>query len=627
MKRIHSTYYSLFFFCTLLFATILSVRAQETPAGINISWVDTSQFPQMEVYLVATAANGGRFPGLFADVVELYEDGAERTPSLYDAPRGTALTFLIDADEVAGSSWDGIREAIEGYASISWMDEDLDTVTLIVANGQEKEMLVEQASFHNTVSNAFINQSGNYFEPSVRPGTPLNDLLQETLTSMRDEALYRGLVLFSSGDTAGSAQSVDGVAAMAREQNIPLFTVLVGDSPVGEQTLQQLANNSGGQFYRLAGSGSLASLWEVLSSHRQQYTISYRSQIVSSGPHVVKVQMADNLSAAHTFEITVLAPEVEITLPESNAAIQRQLPESGGDNYEPKTQAVKYLWAWPDEHERQVHTVQLRVNGAVQQQLDLTTSNDRNLVWNMDTLPAGPYSLRVEVIDELGMKGQSPEIPVTIEMIDAAVEDTPTPVATATPAEPSLFASLYETLSKALDGLRRNLGCLSVSGLSLAAILASIYVFQRRMTSMGRDPISFVRRLPIFRPIDGFLRLIERFTGPIRMPRFKRKKKGEKGIARVEVIAGQASVKDPIEIKTNITFGRSREQAQVVFSDRTLSRRHAEIAREHGDKYRIYNYSSQNTWVNEQHVPEHGLLLNNGDVIRMGKVQIRFYRK
>jgi pSer/pThr/pTyr-binding forkhead associated (FHA) protein len=79
-----------------------------------------------------------------------------------------------------------------------------------------------------------------------------------------------------------------------------------------------------------------------------------------------------------------------------------------------------------------------------------------------------------------------------------------------------------------------------------------------------------------------------------------------------------------MELTKELTFGRSKEQSIVVFSERTISRQHAQIAPEHGDKYRIFNHSSQNTWVNEQRVPEHGLLLNDGDKIRMGKVQLLF---
>jgi hypothetical protein len=336
---------------------------------------------------------------------------------------------------------------------------------------------------------------------------------------------------------------------------------------------------------------------------------------------------------------------VEITLPEPNTVIRRT--QSGTSekvaDFEPTTQAVKYAWTWPDQHEREINLIQRRVNGAVQQQLDLTTSSDRNLVWNIANLSPGPYSLRVEVTDELGLTGQSAEIPVTIEIQDeSAAVATPSaaPDVTATP-EPGIMSSATEMLKSLLDGLKRQLGCITVSGLSLGGLLLAAFAFRRRIGGMTSSPIAFLRRQRFFRPIDNILRYVERVTGPIKLKKpAKKEKKADKAAepaqprprpgkaaAWLEVVSGQTATPSPIQLVAELSLGRSSEQAQVVFSERTISRLHARVTPEHGDKYRVYNFSSQHTWVNEQRVPEHGLLLNDGDVIRMGRVQLRFRYK
>lgn len=655
MKRTH-IYTILFSLCALVILTTISLtHAQDLPVRIEITEVNTDQFPQIDVYVTAVSANGKRFPGLYADMVDLFENGSERVPSVFDTPRGTELIFLIDADMVAQSYWDEIREAITGYATISWMDEELDYVTIIVANGQESNTLVKEAQFHTSVSNAFISESGGYYEPPTTPTTPLYDLIGETLNGLDKEApnagMYRALVIFSSGDLIGNTFSAEGVNTLAKEKNIPLYTVLLGDTPGGEQALEHLAHNSNGQSYRL---DEITSMWEVLTSYRKQYSISYPSQIVTSGSHVVKVQLADdsNTSDTRNFEITVLNPTVEITLPKPNTVIARQPSGSSSEvvDYEPKTQAVKYLWDWPDQHERQVHLVQLRVNGAVQQQLDLTVSDNRDLIWDIATLGPGPYSLRVEVTDELGLTGQSPEIPVMIEIQDDSEADStpsPSPDVTITPS-PGIFAPVTDMFKSTLDGIKRNLGCLG-SGFSVAALLIVAFAFRRRLSSMARSPLLFLRRQPFFRPIDAILRPIERMVGPIKLKRKKKtdekeKEKEEKeaaqeeriagkpkrpgkSVAWVEVITSQVSAQRRIELTKELTFGRSAEKAQIVLAEKTMSRLHARINPEHGGKYRVYNHSSQSTWVNDQRVPEHGLLLNNGDKIRMGKVQLLFQQQ
>jgi predicted component of type VI protein secretion system len=126
---------------------------------------------------------------------------------------------------------------------------------------------------------------------------------------------------------------------------------------------------------------------------------------------------------------------------------------------------------------------------------------------------------------------------------------------------------------------------------------------------------------------------VERVAGPIRLKKPKAGAAAAKAavkkepVAWVEVVEGHTTARSPIQLEAETGFGRSAEHAQIVFVDKTVSRLHARIVPEHGGKYRVYNQSTQNTWVNEQRVPEHGLLLQDGDVIRMGQVRLRFRTK
>ncbi len=649
MRRTHSIYYSLFFLATLLFPSIIpQAYGQEAPDRLEITWVDTDQFPQIDVYVTAYTATGKRFPALFADMVDLYENGNRQAASITDTPQGTEVVFLFDADPAAQSHWSDIRDAIEDYASVSWMEEGLDYVTLTVANGLDSETLVDKTQFHTAVANAFINENGTYYEPPAMPTTPLYDLVVDALTQLDEDSprpgMYRALVVFSNGDLGGSTQTADRVATLAQEKNVVLHTAWLGDSPGGQQVLAQLAQSSQGQTFSFESATSLTPLWEILSSHKQQYTISYRSQVVASGTHSVRVDVS-GVDDSRNFEITILSPAVEITLPERNTVIRRTRSGTSENvaDYEPTTQAVKYAWTWPDQHERDINLIQLRVNGAIQQQLDLTTSSDRSLVWNIATLAPGPYSLRVEVTDELGLIGQSAEIPVTIEIQDetaAAATPSSAPDVTATP-EPGILSSATETLKSLFDKLKRQSRCIAVSGLSLGGLLFAAFAFRRRIGGITSSPIAYLRRQSFFRPIDQVLRYIERVTGPIKLKKPAKKEakvdkaaapaqprpRPGKGAAWLEVVTGQTATPSPIQLGAELSLGRSGEQAQVVFAERTISRLHARVTPEHGDKYRVFNFSSQHTWVNEQRVPEHGLLLNDGDIIRMGKVQLRFRYK
>ena len=55
---------------------------------------------------------------------------------MYDSPRGTAVTFLVDTDQTAADNWDAIRAAPEGCG------------VLILADGYpEQTTVVEPAAF------------------------------------------------------------------------------------------------------------------------------------------------------------------------------------------------------------------------------------------------------------------------------------------------------------------------------------------------------------------------------------------------------------------------------------------------------------------------------------------------
>jgi hypothetical protein len=629
MKRIRLGLLVSILFCSLLLAIPLA-GAQEMPAEILITGIDTSQFPDMEVYVDTFANDRSQQIGffLFADTMSFTEDGsALKVSGVYDTPRGTWLTFLIDADSAAQQDWEAIKSAVLSYAADPYMSEDWDYVSVIVANGQKSETLVDQTQFHNGVFNAFITEAGAEYVPSIVPTTPLADLIGDALLEIGGPAprdgMYRALVVLSSGELGGGQRSVEEVANLAKESHIPLHTMLIGQDSAGQTVMEQLARISQGRSSRLDPSEDPATLWQIISSHRQQYAISYRSQITSSGNHAVKVQLSDAVQGAFDFAITVEPPQVEITLPTANEVIE--LPAAGSEQptgAQPTTQAVKYQWSWPDNHERDIQSVQLRVNNAVVQQLDLSVSEDRNLTWDIASLAPGPYSLRVEVVDELGLKGESAEVPVTLETVSpAGVTATPTVEATATPG-PSIISSVTDTV-------KSNLGCITVSGLSLGTLLVTILAFRRRLSSAAASPIAFLRRLPIFRPVDRFLRNIERIIGPIRRkkPKAVQAPVATKPSAWLEVVQGQTGAHGPIPLEGEVSLGRSSDQAKITFSDRTVSRLHTRIVPEHGGKFRVYNHSSQQTWVNEQRVPEHGLLLKNGDVIRMGQARVKFRTK
>jgi pSer/pThr/pTyr-binding forkhead associated (FHA) protein len=92
---------------------------------------------------------------------------------------------------------------------------------------------------------------------------------------------------------------------------------------------------------------------------------------------------------------------------------------------------------------------------------------------------------------------------------------------------------------------------------------------------------------------------------------------------------GGSAPRADIELASEVvTLGRDGALAEVVFHDRSVSRLHARIMALNG-VFLIYDAgSTSGTWINYAPLPpETGHALQPGDLINLGRVQLRFQRR
>jgi hypothetical protein len=100
--------------------------------------------------------------------------------------------------------------------------------------------------------------------------------------------------------------------------------------------------------------------------------------------------------------------------------------------------------------------------------------------------------------------------------------------------------------------------------------------------------------------------------------------------AYLEVVEGDRMPRGSIEILGPILrLGRDAARAEVVFEDSSMSRLHARIVETPEGAFRLYDEgSTSGTWVNFAQIPaEGGWELKTGDLINLGRVQLRFRRR
>lgn len=90
---------------------------------------------------------------------------------------------------------------------------------------------------------------------------------------------------------------------------------------------------------------------------------------------------------------------------------------------------------------------------------------------------------------------------------------------------------------------------------------------------------------------------------------------------RLVVLSGQLRGREIEVMRDRVRIGKSR-QCEVVLPDDSISREHAEVRRD-GDRYRVTDLGSTNgTFVEQARITD--AFLNPGDVLGLGKVELRF---
>jgi hypothetical protein len=613
-------------------ADSLLSASQPVSGTVFITAIDPQAFPAVNVYLAVNDATGQHVAGLPAGSIRLTENSAPIAPpglSASEKEVGVEMVFAIDTSPLfktrdinAVTRLDYIRQALQAFATQAapGIKDGIDDVTLLAPEG----VLIAHTSRGQDLANALAGYSTS-FAGAADPLPLVNQALDYASETMARPGMARYVILFSNGLLSkGQAAPLADVVARAQAAQINVAAVYVGqpgtsDSP-GGQSLQKLAGLMHGQFLVLDKPEALAPLLQHLADQRLQYQLSYRSAITVTGQVAVSAtvtlpdgsQVASNASA---FPLRVEPPTV--ALPSLPAVLPLAPPSAGVA----VTYSVPVAVDFPDGHPRRLQALELVVDGQV-----ADTQPAPPLNWNLTPYSvSGVHTLLARATDELGLVAESAPLTITLSFSEA-------------PRSAAVLPSALTAVSPMVAGPASNRWIvLTGVGLLLAAVcLGGFWLASRRLRSEPAEPPPFKAEVvgpgeatrpmrlppappppPVPRP-SSFTLFPRRRAGPAARPQ---------GRAYLEVVEGGGLPRGPIEILgPALRLGRDGTQAEVVFQDRSVSRLHAHITEEADGHFRIYDEgSTSGTWVNFTQIPaEGGLELKPGDIINLGRVQLRF---
>lgn len=590
-------------FCVLLaWMPPLALAQAPAPPELRITKVDVARYPEVRVFVSAA-----HFPNSLDTIpLTVLQDGVTQEVTASDiVDVGTQTVLLLDASgNIAEPGLTGqpryqevssiIRRVVERQVlspQYDWLAAYAPTTD------QGIQAIKEWTGDHGDLYNSLYQ-----YAPDANVGeTPLFELIYFALDSFDDPKLdasaQRTIILFSDGIDTVSGVKIDDAIARAREFKVRINTVMLGPSTQATQgNLERIAIMTGGQYIPLTTPEALDGLWDALAGSRAQRALTYRSTTPQPKQVIVSAALAQgSTQASLAFPVVPALPPVEIQIiqPTSGQEIVRH-----GDFYTssletllPASLPLQVTFTWPNNAPRTL------------QRVEYTLGSDTRVVesepfdkinFPIEALNQGAYAVRVQAIDELGIAGTSKPLSIRIK--------------TDLPAAAAATAALCTGLL-CPDNMRWL--TLASLGLALAALAFAIFVFLRKPAVLAT----------VTQGLSGTIKAV---TQPFSLDR--RMKGTQVSRARLVLVEGGANLPQTIEITgSNMRLGRDAGLSNVVLEDPRVSRYHCRISEEGDDIFRIFDEgSTSGTYVNYKAVDIRGQILQNGDLIHVGPVGLRF---
>ena len=269
----------------LALAVALSLLAALTasaqgPVNINVTQIDQSKFPQIDVYVSATDAAGNPVRNLSPDAFRLEQNGkpVALTAATRSGEQGTVNTLLVidhsgsmaRSDKMAGAKQAATNfvNLMRGEDKTALIQFDTEIETLQPLTNDKNALLAavqKIAPRGNTALYDALAQGGKYFESTTG---------------------RKAIIVVTDGMDNASKANRDAAVKQAEQGGYSIYTIGLGNKGAGfnsqdgidETVLSDIANASMGTFTYEPDAAQLSALYQQLSVLIQnEYKLTYTS--------------------------------------------------------------------------------------------------------------------------------------------------------------------------------------------------------------------------------------------------------------------------------------------------------------------------------------------------------------
>ena len=249
-------------------------------AVVQVTQIDRSQFPTVQVYVSVTDAEGMPLP-VPAEAVQLFENGE---PVRLEAVAGQGeigpLTTLLVIDVSGSMAVAGKLKAAQAaaHAYVDQMREG-DQAGVLAFNVESD--LLQPITRNRQALHAAIDALETHDD------TALYDALLEGVALLESIQGRKAIIALTDGMDNSSAATLDRVVTRTTDGGLSISAIGLGDrSQLGvsfagldDEALKQMAENAGGSFGLAADQASLTRLYQRLGRALQsEYRLTYTTQ-------------------------------------------------------------------------------------------------------------------------------------------------------------------------------------------------------------------------------------------------------------------------------------------------------------------------------------------------------------
>ncbi|MCL5429147.1 MAG: FHA domain-containing protein [Chloroflexi bacterium] len=593
---------------TVLIAVLPGPAAAQSGATLTLRHLETEAFPLISGYLDARDSTGAPITDLQASRVQALEDGQQRAVTeLRTVQTGLRVILVINPaepfnirDSQGTTRFDYAKAQILDWAN-SLPSNSATSLSLITPDG----IILSDESAAPWIAAL----------EAIQPDFPQQDVNTQTLVRALELSAQAGpepgmgtaIWWLTATPPLETLATLPDWQAVLAEGGIPLFIWQVDARSNFEteatQSLQTLAQGSGGQWFGFSGGEEFPLPESYFNPFRSAYFFLYSSQLSTAGVHQVQLQMDAQgtlvTSQALSFELDIQPPNPILVTPP--AQIERSPSSQDPRQLAPFSQPIEIMVEFPDDFERNLVRTALFVND--ERVAENTSAPFTRFVWDLSGYEVSQQALlRVEAEDELGLVGSSIEFPVQLLVTNP----------------PSAFQAF----------LARGGPVLVVTGVLIATATFFLVMVLSGWFKPARLGAKLFRRpQPAPQAPDPL------HDSPL--PSGEAKERGgtpdPKHFRAAPAYLQRLTIHEvnegpqiwPIN-QDQVLIGAAKD-CTLSLQEESVSPQHARLVRGDDGTYQVADLGSEaGTWVNYAPVSAEGSSLRDGDLLHIGRVAFRF---